>query len=231
MSRIETLAEGVTLYLGDCREILPSLGNVDAVVTDPPYGMDWDGKITRGRNSSSATPPGTRTKHYGISIIGDDAPFDPLPFLAFNEAILFGSNHFGARLPVGTTLVWLKRYDDGFGTFLSDAEIAWQKGGHGVYCHRDVSLQSDSFNKLHPTQKPLDLMRWCIKRLDARTILDPFMGSGTTGVAAVKLGRRFIGIEIEPKYFDIAYRRISEALKQPDLFIEKPRPVKQESFL
>ncbi len=83
----------------------------------------------------------------------------------------------------------------------------------------------------HPTQKPIDLMRWCLCLLvDARIILDPFMGSGTTGVAAVKLGRRFIGIEIEPKYFDIACRRISEALKQPDLFIEKPKPAKQEAL-
>jgi site-specific DNA-methyltransferase (adenine-specific) len=82
----------------------------------------------------------------------------------------------------------------------------------------------------HPTQKPLALMRWCIQKTNARTILDPFMGSGTTGVAAVKLGRRFIGIEIEPKYFEIALRRISKALSEPDLFIEPPPPPKQEKL-
>jgi site-specific DNA-methyltransferase (adenine-specific)/modification methylase len=91
-----------------------------------------------------------------------------------------------------------------------------------------------SFAKNHPTQKPLELMEWCILQLpqDARSILDPFMGSGTTGVAAVKLGRKFIGVEIEPKYFDIACRRISEALKQPDMFIESPKlSPKQEVML
>jgi site-specific DNA-methyltransferase (adenine-specific) len=78
----------------------------------------------------------------------------------------------------------------------------------------------------HPSQKPVDLLIWLLKTytLHEQTILDPFMGSGTTGVAAVKLGRKFIGIEIEPKYFDIACRRITDALKQPDLFIEKPKP-------
>ncbi len=86
-------------------------------------------------------------------------------------------------------------------------------------------------DKEHPTQKPVEVMKWCLGFVaDAKTILDPFMGSGTTGVAAVKLGRKFIGIEIEPKYFDIACRRISEALKQPDMFIERPAPAKQEAF-
>ncbi|WP_424360258.1 DNA methyltransferase [Methylocystis parvus] len=84
----------------------------------------------------------------------------------------------------------------------------------------------------HPTQKPIEVMRWCIGHLpeDARTILDPFMGSGTTGVAAVKLGRKFTGIEIEPKYFDIACRRIADALARPDLFVEAPKPPKQETL-
>ena len=95
---------------------------------------------------------------------------------------------------------------------------------------RSVAMQD---GKEHPTQKPLDVMKWCIERLPSgcSTILDPFMGSGTTGVACVKLGRKFIGIEIEPKYFDIACKRISEALKQPDFFVEKPKPAKQEALL
>ena len=87
-------------------------------------------------------------------------------------------------------------------------------------------------NKQHPTQKPLPLMEWCIEKLPPSVllILDPFMGSGTTGVACIRRGKRFIGIEREPKYFDIACRRISEALKQPDMFIERPAPAKQEAF-
>jgi len=159
--------------------------------------------------------------------LNDDRPFDPAPFLSFDHVTLFGSNHFGARLPVGTTLVWLKRLDGGFGSFLSDAEVAWEKGGHGVYCFRDTSLTAETRYRAHPTQKPLPLMRWCIERHgpNAQTILDPFMGSGTTGVAALQLGRRFIGIELDPGYFDIACKRVREAWKQPRLF-DEPKAAK-----
>lgn len=209
------------LYLGDCREVLPTLGRVDAVVTDPPYGMKWDGKVSVGKGGHGKA--GARAKHYGVTILGDDEPFDPSPFVAFPKVVLFGSNHFASRLPVGTTLIWVKRKDGGFGSFLSDAEVAWMKGGHGVYCFRDTSLMAETLDRAHPTQKPVPLMRWCLEQIGpAQTILDPFMGSGTTGVAAVQMGRDFIGIEREPKYFDIACRRIEEAQKQADLFIEQP---------
>jgi site-specific DNA-methyltransferase (adenine-specific)/modification methylase len=112
---------------------------------------------------------------------------------------------------------------------MAEFEMAWTNLDRPAKIYRgSVGVHESG----HPTQKPLGLMRWCLDFVpDARTILDPFMGSGTTGVAAVKLGRRFIGIEIEEKYFDIACRRISEALKQPDLFIERPKPAKQEAFL
>ena len=221
-----------TLILGDCREILPTLGRVDAVVTDPPYGMNWDtncARFTGGPNSHGKAA----SRDWGHAVVDDDKPFDPSPFLDFEKVVLFGANHFAARLPVGTTLIWLKRMDAGFGSFLSDGEVAWEKGGHGVYAFRDLSLMSQTRYRVHPTQKPLPLMRWCIQRQGPKgqTILDPFMGSGTTGVACASLERKFIGIEIEPKYFDIACRRIEEAWKQPRLF-EEPRakPV-QESFL
>ena len=107
----------------------------------------------------------------------------------------------------------------------------WNSGGkRGVYKH---CVNGPLRQGEHPTEKPISLM--CELLADftnkGQTILDPFMGSGTTGVAAVKMGRQFIGIEREPKYFDIAVKRISDALKQPDLFIEKPKPVKQEAFL
>ncbi len=223
--RIEHLAEGVTLYCGDCREVLPTLGKVDAVVTDPPYGMKWNGKITRGKNGTGK--PGA-TRHYGETIAGDDGPFDASMFLGFSEVLLWGFNHFPDQLARGTALVWLKRYDTGFGSFLSDAELAWVNKGHGVYCRRDVSNQGESAEREHPTQKPVSLMEWCLNFIVGETILDPFMGSGTTGVATVKLGRKFIGIEIEPKYFDIACRRIQAALDAPDMFIEQPKPAKQD---
>ena len=206
-----------TLYLGDCREILPTLPKVDAVITDPPYGMKWDGKVSVGKNGNGAA--GSRAKHYGVAIVGDDVTFDPQPFLNFEHVTLFGSNHFSASLPKGTTLVWIKRLDGAFGSFLSDAEVAWEKGGHGVYCFRDQTLMADTANRAHPTQKPVPLMSWCIRRTKgAQTILDPFMGSGTTGVAAMQLGRKFIGIEIEEKYFNIACERIENAQRQQKLF-------------
>ena len=219
MTKTEHLSDSVTLYLGDCRDVLPTLPRAGAVVSDPPYGMNWDADTTR---FVAGRPANRVTNTDWDDIANDDKPFDPAPFMGFDEAILFGCNHFAARLPVGTTLVWLKRYDNAFGTFLSDAEMAWQKGGHGVYCFRDVSLQGKASKSSIRHTKPLPLMRWCIARTTAGTILDPFMGSGTTGIAAVQAGRRFTGIEIVPDYFDIARRRISDALARPDLFVETP---------
>lgn len=216
------------LILGDCREVLPTLKKVNvAVVSDPPYGMDWNADHTRFTGGQ-----GGQKRRTWASINNDDTPFDPTIWLSFQEVIMWGSNHFWHRLPKGTTLVWIKRSDAGFGTFLSDAEIAWQKSGHGVYCKRDLTLQGESANRVHPTQKPVDLMRWCVERTKAETVLDPYCGSGTTGVACVKLGRKFIGIEIESKYFDIACRRIEATYRQPDLFIQsEPKQTAPEPSL
>lgn len=229
----EVLAEGIEVYLGDCREVLPTLGKFDAVVTDPPYGiaLDTDNSRFSGGNAASVTRRGNgRGPANGAPIAQDAHPFDPA-FIARmpGEKIIWGWNNYPDRLPRGACLVWLKRNDDAFGSFLSDAELAWLSKGHGVYCRRDLSNNAIALTRVHPTQKPVSLMEWCIGLLSApRTILDPFMGSGTTGVACVKLGRKFTGIEIEPKYFDIACRRISEALRQPDLFVEPPQAAVQE---
>jgi len=215
------MLDNVQLFLGDCLDILPTLeaGSVDAVITDPPYGMKWNGKITRGPNGTGKKGA---TCSYGITIQNDDKSFDPLPFLNFKKVIMWGFHHYSDKLPPGSILVWVKRYDNGFGSFLSDADLAWMKGGCGVYCFRDMSLQGESMDKLHPTQKPLPLMKWCIENYSevGDLILDPFMGSGTTGVAAVQLGRRFIGIEIDPGYFEIATKRIKQAQQQMLLPLE-----------
>jgi site-specific DNA-methyltransferase (adenine-specific) len=227
--RVEHIGDA-TLYLGDCLEILPTLGKVDAVVTDPPYGMANDVDSRRFTGGNVGHRRGAGGGRFREMIAGDDAPFNPSPFLAFDNVIMWGTNHYAARLPVGTTLVWIKRNDEAYGTFLSDAEIGFQKGGCGVYCFRDLSMKAEERERKHPNQKPLPLMRWCISRFpDAQIIFDPFMGSGTTGVACVSLGRKFIGIEIEEKYFDIACRRIADAYKQPRLFPDpKPQPVAQD---
>ena len=213
------------MYHGDCMEILPTLGNVDAVVTDPPYGMNYNTDSSRFKDRRG----GNKANWGGIR--GDDKPFDPTPWVEYNESIIWGSNHFGQKLPVGTTLVWIKRLPHAFGTFLSDAEIAWMKGGHGVYCINGPYPQSIAADREHPAQKPLALMEWSVgKCKKAKSILDPFMGAGTTGVACVNLGRKFIGIEIERNYFEVACERIEAAYSQPRLFDDVEDACEQESF-
>lgn len=220
--------ENVVLYLGDCLEIMPMLEprSIDAVVTDPPYGMTWNTDSTRfsGGTKSQRSKQQARGEVPGRadwgSVQGDAMPFDPSPWLQFPRVILWGCNHYAQRLPVGTTLVWLKKSDELFGTFLSDAELAWMKGGYGVYAFRKQfpppsRMKENSGDVAHPTQKPIALMRWCIEMAKVPLgglVLDPFMGSGTTGVACAQLNRRFIGIEIDENYCSIAARRIDAAL-------------------
>lgn len=208
-----------TLYLGDCMDILPTLPKVDAVITDPPYGMDWDTDSTRFTGSS--VKRGRGRKDWGL-IHEDGHPFDPAAWLSFPKVVMFGANHYAQRLSVGTTLIWIKKADHLFGSFLSDAEIAWMKGGHGVYCYRKQfpppSRAAEAGGEAaHPTQKPVGLMSWCMEMAKVKPkqiVLDPYMGSGTTGVACAQMGRKFIGIEREPRYFDIACKRIEQAHAQ-----------------
>lgn len=203
---------GIVIYHGDCRDILPHLPKVDLVLTDPPYGMknNVDSRRFSGGKPENVKRRGNKGGRFREMIFGDDKPFDPASFLIFDDCILWGCNHFGQKLPVGTTLVWIKRNDSAFGTFLSDAELAWMKGGCGVYCFRDFSMKSEERDRLHPNQKPIPLFKWCIEKTDAGIILDPFMGSGTTLRAAKDLGRKAIGIEIEEKYCEIAVKRLRQ---------------------
>jgi site-specific DNA-methyltransferase (adenine-specific) len=229
--RKEILADGVELYLGDYREVLPMLGKVDAVVTDPPYGIGFE----KGAGGNGAQPK-ARRRDYG-KIVGDDQPFDPRLWLGW-PCILWGANHYSSRLPHGRWLAWNKLGDLKPWDSFSDVEFAWQntRAADRIFSLLWKGLcQGEKLNgglRGHPTQKPIGLMEWCIEHLPANveTILDPFMGSGSTGVAAVNLGRKFIGIEIEPKYFEIACKRIQDAIDAPDMFIEPPKPTKQEEF-
>jgi len=202
-----------TLYHGDCLEILPTLDKVDAVVSDPPYGINYS---TDSRRFSGGAHGRKRVKVHD-KIAGDDRPFDAAPFLDFPHVILWGGNCFPT--PPGSGLVWVKKNDAAFGSFLSDGEYAYKKGGHGIQCYKDVSFNGAGANfvKYHPAQKPTGLMEWCIN-FTKGVVFDPFMGSGTTGVACANLGRKFIGIEIERKYFDIACERIEAAYAQGRLF-------------
>lgn len=206
-----------TLYRGDCLELIGELQDASAVISDPPYGMNWNADSTRFTGGKSEEGRGRGIKWHNIQV--DNEPFDPTPWLDFQHVVLFGSNHFGQRLPVGTKLIWIKKYDTSFGTFLSDAEEAWMKGGNGIYCKRDCSMNGAgaNFQKLHPTQKPVGIMAWVMDRAkipQGATVLDPYMGSGTTGIACVRTGRKFIGIEKDPTHFSNAVERIKSELQQ-----------------
>jgi site-specific DNA-methyltransferase (adenine-specific) len=249
VSRIEQLAEGVTLYCGDSREILPTLGpehltTKDVIVTDPPYGIALQTK-NAGRDQRPYQKAGdivreAKTKKHDFdAIIGDDKPFDPSDLLLFPNLVLWGANNFADRLPISHCwFSWDKKCGKAADSDIGDCELAWTRGIRfktvRAFRHMWAGFQRDSEVggvRYHPTQKPIALMRWCIEFFpQSNVVLDPFMGSGSTGIAAVKLGRRFIGIELEPKYFDIAVRRISDALKQPDFFVEQPKPVERETF-
>lgn len=198
----------VTIYHGDCLEIAPGL-DYSAVVSDPPYGMGWDTDTTRFGGGSAASRKRRGVGRVMPTVVNDDVPFDPRPWID-RPCVLWGANHYHSRLPTGTTLIWIKRNDGAFGSFLSDAEVAWMRGGHGVYCFRDLSMKSEERSRSHPTQKPLPLMAWCLSKVGDGTVLDPFMGSGTTLVAAKNLGRKAIGIEIEERYCEIAAMRCSQ---------------------
>ena len=226
--RVELLDGRVTLYHGDCREILPTLGKVDAVVTDPPYGIGAAtgiGKVTKEGSDfraavfqwDAAPPPG----EVFAALLGMS-----------KWQVIWGGNYFG--LPAAPSFfVWDKVQPEQF--TLAMAELAWTnvKKPAKIWRWKSQSINGGDA-KHHPTQKPERLMAWCISHLPegVETILDPFMGSGTTGVAAVKLGRKFIGIEIDPDYFAIACKRVDEAARQPDLLIpETQQKPTQESFL
>jgi site-specific DNA-methyltransferase (adenine-specific) len=204
--------DGITIYHGDCREILPNLPTVATVVSDPPYGMDNNTDSSRfsGGSDESVAKRGKAGRFVG-KIHGDNEPFDPSPWLSFPQVVLFGCNHYLPSLPAGSLLVWIKRTDSAFGSFLSDAEVAWFSGGRGVYCFRDLSMTALANSRAHPNQKPVGLMEWCVQKTNG-PILDPFMGSGTTLVAAKNLGRKAIGIEIEEKYCAIAVDRLRQGV-------------------
>lgn len=193
-----------TLYLGCARDVLPHVDHFDAIITDPPYGIGAS----------------TGVGKYGVQKWGGDkdlqwdgeAPIDVINELAKNgkPSIIWGGNYFALpahRCP----LVWDKGAGFRNRTF-AECEVAWSNLDMNakVFC-RDPLAKGDYNGKEHPTQKPLALMHWCLGLVpDAETILDPFAGAGSTGVAALRMGRKFIGIEREPTYFAIACRRLRE---------------------
>ena len=217
MSRIEHIGDA-TLYLGDCREILPTLPKVDAVVTDPPYGIG----AAKGKAHSSI-----RDNSAWAAANWDDGRPDAATvamMLRAGEVAIWGGNYFADLLPASSGwLAWIKpQAETGFS--LADMELCWTSKGFAA--RTKTFTRRDGHD--HPTQKPVPVMAWTLSFIRSCTITDPFMGSGTTGVACANLGRSFIGIEIDPGYFDIACRRIEEAYRQPRLFEDAPpKPVQQ----
>lgn len=219
-----------TLYCGDNAEILPTVGRVGAVVTDPPYGilnLDGVGSTTAVRKSPRQQDSGTlKNRILNTSDVQwDIAPaaemFDVLRAMS-DVQIIWGGNYFPLP-PARAILVWDK--EQPWPNF-SQAELAWSSLNRPAALFR-MSATRGTPDKQHPTQKPLSLMAWCCEFLPPGvTVCDPYMGSGTTGVAAIQSGRKFIGIERDERYFEIACKRIEQAVAQGQLFA--PEPMKQE---
>lgn len=205
------------LYNGDCAEVLPLIGKVDAVITDPPYGINAN-KQTLGKGKKEFSRGGD----------WDESAPDLAACIAAAPLLCFwGGNYFTEQLPpTNDWLIWHKVND---GRSFSECEMAWTNFGRNT---RHLSHHWSGEEKKHPTQKPLHVMLWCLEQAGkaAQTILDPYMGSGTTGVAAVQLGRKFIGIERDERYFEIACKRIEQAVAQGQLFTAPPPAPEQVSL-
>lgn len=247
--RREVLADGVELWLGDCLDVLPTLGRFDAVVTDPPYSDSYQAQWGKASRKDGVKMDAE------LSFNGIDAMLPKLPKMLSGRCQgwgVFFTNIEGVSAwhlalsgwKIDNVLAWVKPdctprlngegpargFEAVVTCWFGSGRRKWNSGGkRGVYTH----LVNQGRTGQHPTEKPVSLMLEILQDFApiGGNVLDPFMGSGTTGVAAVKLGRRFTGIEIDPGYFDIACRRIEAALKQPDMFIEPPKPAKQEALL
>lgn len=205
MSRIEVIGNA-TLHLGDCREILPTLPKVDAVITDPPYGL---GKKMQGGTWGAKA-------EFKEMVVWDHSAPDVSLLLQLADlspiSVFWGGNYYGLP-PTRCWLVWDKK--NAVPT-MADCELAWTSLDANT---KRLSHAVGRIENGHPSEKPLKLMVWTLEMVKAQgVILDPFMGSGTTGVACISTNRNFIGIEREPKYFDIACRRIEDAQRQTRMF-------------
>jgi site-specific DNA-methyltransferase (adenine-specific) len=213
--KTEKLSDAITIINADCREWS---GNADAVISDPPYGIAYTAGVPSRLNSTGNVNLG--------SIIGDDDKFDPSRWTDFPAVILWGANHFARRLPCGGRwLAWNK-----LGTLepwdqFSDVEFAWnnRKGADKIFSHlwKGLCQAGRGEKRRHPMQKPVELMVWCFEQAkvsDGATVLDPYMGSGTTGIACIRTGRRFIGIEIDEQHYQTARRRLMNEIAQTNLF-------------
>lgn len=249
--RVEHLAEGVTLHLGDCREIVPTLNGVKHVLCDPPYEDELHNAMGRIRRNDGRIMvqdlgfDGINSAREEVAALLVSASAGWLIIFTLAEGVRAWRDPMqAAGAKWDTTLAWIKPdasprfngqgaargFECAITAWCGPGYRSWNAGGkRGVYTHCvNTGRQGE-----HPTEKPVSLMTELVLDFTqpGELICDPFMGSGTTGVAAVKSGRAFVGIEQDPKWFDLACRRISDALSRPDLFIDRPKPAKQEAFI
>ncbi len=251
--REEILAEGVTLYLGDCREVLPTLGRVSHVITDPPYekeahktGRRTQASVKLGINVDldfAAITEDMRSEVAELTVSMSDGW---VMYFCQAEAVTPWRDAIeAAGGKYKRTMVWIKPdstpqlngqmpapgYESIPLAWCGQGHSRWNGGGkRGVFTH--LTNQPDR-EGTHPTEKPVPLMIELVRLFTQPDdlICDPFSGSGTTGIACVKSGRQFVGIESDPRYFDLSRRRISDALSRPDLFIEAPSPPSRKAML
>ena len=213
------LGDSITLYCGDCLEILPTLGKVDAVVTDPPYGI-----------GGYVAHPSKLRRILGHKGENWDQQTADISFIVEHYAriIMWGGNNY--TLPISRG--WLAWFKPDAPPSMAQIELAWTNLNMNARIISQTIADTNKERLGHPTQKPLRVMEWTLSFLpQSDTIIDPFMGSGTTGVACANLGKKFVGIERERKYFDIACERIARAQAQGQLFPPETKPAAVQEAL
>lgn len=211
------IGESITLIHGDCTKI--GMVDADAVITDPPWGIAYRHS---GRNlrpiPGRKTQPRSLAKHI---IAGDDKAFDPTPWLSYPIVVLWGANHFANKLPnTGSWLVWDKRDGTPEKSF-SCAELGWCNVNNSVrlfrYLWQGVCQAGEKGKRLHQNQKPVALMEWILQKAKVPVgalVYDPYMGSGSTGIACLRTGRRFIGVEKDAEHFNTAVARFKSEINR-----------------
>jgi site-specific DNA-methyltransferase (adenine-specific)/modification methylase len=221
----ERITDRIEIVNADCYTLLDGWPSDAALVTDPPYGISHDHSGKASKAKSSFCLRNVIGRRNAPRIHGDDVPFDPAPFCRFGLVLLWGADHFRARLPEGGTfLAWNKAGNKDFNDSFSDAEFAWTnarvrrnvcnvmwKGVCGM------NPNGDERKRLHPTQKPIELCAWCLTVLKVDSdalVIDPFMGSGSLGVACHRAGLRYLGVEIDPEHYATARERLRRETAQ-----------------
>ena len=233
---MERITDRIEIHHGDCYGLLDGWPSDAALVTDPPYGIgyDYDGDANRSRIRQSAETRQRRTRTHGRMVHHDDRPFDPAPFLRFKTVLLWGADKFRLRLPEGgTMLAWNKNDGTGPADNFTDAEFAWTNREKvkrnaltllwkGLCC---VKTGEDNGVRYHPMLKPQGVCAWCLRVLalpvDA-LVIDPFMGSGSLGVACHRAGLRYLGVEIDPEHYATAKARLQRETAQGLLNMSNP---------